>query len=221
MEKFVVIVAGGSGKRFQAEIPKQFIKLQHQCIVMHSIIAFYNCVPEAKIILALPENLFPLWKKLCVEYDFNIPHLISKGGETRFHSVKNSILSIEGDGLVAIHDGVRPLVSEKLILRSFDEAKIYGNAVPAISGNDSLRIFEDGRYTIIDRDKIKFIQTPQCFNSIILKKAYQQEYSKQFTDDATVVESIGEKIHIIEGEERNIKITRETDLKIAEALINQ
>ncbi|MCD4681347.1 MAG: 2-C-methyl-D-erythritol 4-phosphate cytidylyltransferase [Bacteroidales bacterium] len=221
MERHVIIVAGGKGKRFQSEIPKQFIKLLDECVVMHSIRAFYDCIPEIKIILALPEPYFELWQQLCDECDFSVPHTLSRGGETRFQSVKNGLEYVDEEGLIAVHDGVRPVVSAKLILNSFSEAEKFGNAIPGISVNDSVRIFENGDYKVVDREQLKLIQTPQCFKSSILKKAYQQEYNKSFTDDASVVESFGEQIHLIEGDIDNIKITRDVDLMIAKNLLNQ
>jgi len=219
MEKHVIIVAGGSGKRFQSKIPKQFIKLSGKSVVMHSITAFHDCMPGINIILALPEQYFKLWQQLCDEYKFSIPHTLSRGGETRFLSVKNALKYIDNDGIVAVHDGVRPVVSSKLILNSFSEAEKYGNAIPAISVNDSVRLLENDQSNVIDRDQIKFIQTPQCFISSILKKSYLQDYNETFTDDASVVEASGEKIHLIDGDIDNIKITREIDLMVAESLL--
>lgn len=221
MERHVIIVAGGKGKRFQSEIPKQFIKLLDECVVMHSIRAFYDCIPEINVVLALPEQYFELWQQLCDDCNFSVPYTLSKGGETRFQSVKNALEYVDGEGLIAVHDGVRPVVSSKLILNAFSEAEKYGNAIPAISVNDSVRIFEYGNYIIADRERLKLIQTPQCFKSPILKKAYQQEYIKSFTDDASVVESSGEKIHLFDGDIDNIKITRNVDLMIAKNLLNQ
>ncbi len=221
MERSVIIVAGGSGKRLQRKIPKQFLKLVDKCVVMHSLKAFYDAVPGIKIILALPEQYFELWKDLCNKYSFSILHTLSKGGETRFHSVKNALKYIDQDGLIAVHDGVRPLVSSKLILKCFSVAEQFGNAVPSVSINDSVRMLEDGQYKIVKREQLKLVQTPQCFRSSILKKAYQKDYIESFTDDASVVESIGEEIHLIEGEAENIKITRDIDLLLAENFLNQ
>lgn len=221
MDKHVIIVAGGIGKRFKSKIPKQFLKLADKTVLMHSIKAFFDAVVGIKIIIAIPEGFFDLWKKLCDEYKFTIPHTLAKGGETRFHSVKNALEHIGDYGLIAVHDGVRPVVSQELIRRSFAHAEKYGNAIPAVPVNDSLRILKGGHYKIINRDNIKIIQTPQSFEASVLKKAYQQNYTVSFTDDATVVESFGETIHLIDGEANNIKITRDIDLITAEALLNQ
>jgi len=219
MLKHVIIVAGGSGNRFQSKVPKQFFKLGDKCVLMHGITAFYSTNPRIKIIVALPEEHLNLWEDLCKEYNFTIPHKISKGGETRFHSVKNALEHINEEGLVAVHDGVRPLVSSKLIQNSFTEAEEFGNAIPVVSVNDSVRMIKNDSSRIIDRSSLKFIQTPQCFNSRIIKNAYQQDYHETFTDDASVVESIGEKIHLVEGDQTNIKITTDVDLVIAEHLL--
>jgi len=221
MNRHVIIVAGGSGKRFQSKIPKQFLKLRDKSVVMHSIAAFNSCMPDIEVILALPEEHYEMWQKLCDEYNFTIPHKLAKGGETRFNSVKNALELIDGEGYIAVHDGVRPLVSSKLIKNSFSETEKLGNAVPLISVNDSVRIFDKGEYQIIDRKQLKLVQTPQCFKSTILKKAYLQDYNDNFTDDASVVELYGEKIHFIDGDIDNIKITKESDLIVAESLLYQ
>jgi 2-C-methyl-D-erythritol 4-phosphate cytidylyltransferase len=186
---------------------------------MHSITAFYSTIPNVQIIVALPEEHFGMWADLCKEYNFTVPHKVSKGGETRFHSVKNSLEYIDEKGLVAVHDGVRPLLTKELIDRAFEEASLYGNAIPAVSVNDSVRLLDNDTYIRLDRNHVKVIQTPQCFSSSVLKQAYHQNYKDSFTDDATVVESFGEKIHLIEGEPGNIKITKEVDLIFAESLI--
>ncbi len=220
MTKHVIIVAGGSGKRFQSKIPKQFMVLAGKSVVMHCINAFNICFPGIKVILALPEKYFELWEQLCDEYQFSVSHIVSKGGDTRFHSVKNALEHITENGLIAVHDGVRPLVSSQLILNSFSEAEKFGNAIPAISINDSVRILDSDKYKVVDREQLKLIQTPQCFKSLILKRAYQQDYNDSFTDDASVVESIGEKIHLIDGDAENIKITRDVDLIVVESLMN-
>ncbi len=220
MTKHVIIVAGGSGKRFQSKIPKQFMVLAGKSVVMHCINAFNNCFPGINVILALPEKYFELWEQLCDEYQFSVPHIVSKGGDTRFHSVKNALEHITENGLIAVHDGVRPLVSSQLIFNSFSEAEKFGNAIPAISINDSVRILDNDKNKVVDREQLKLIQTPQCFKSLILKRAYQQDYNDSFTDDASVVESTGEKIHLIDGDAENIKITRDVDLIVVESLIN-
>ncbi len=219
MKKFVIIVAGGSGKRINTEIPKQFISLAGKPVLIHTISAFYNYSPEINILLVLPKIYFGLWENLCKNHNFNISHKIVEGGKTRFHSVKNGISKIEKYGIIAVHDGVRPLVKKQVIEKAFLDAEIYGNAVPAIPVNESVReIYKTGS-KIFNRSNLRIIQTPQVFKSSILIKAYQQSYQKKFTDDATVVESAGEKINLIAGNPENIKITTPIDLKIAEVLL--
>lgn len=219
MKKFVIIVAGGSGKRINTEIPKQFISLAGKPVLIHTISAFYNYSPEINILLVLPKIYFGLWENLCKNHNFNISHKIVEGGKTRFHSVKNGISKIEKYGIIAVHDGVRPLVKKQVIEKAFLDAEIYGNAVPAIPVNESVRELYKTGSKIFNRNNLRIIQTPQVFKSSILIKAYQQAYQKKFTDDATVVESAGEKINLIEGNPENIKITTPIDLKIAEALL--
>lgn len=221
MQKYVIVVAGGKGERFLTTIPKQFIELAGEPVLMRSIKVFYDCFPEIKIVVALPEMYYKLWEQLCDKYDFAIHHSVSKGGETRFHSVKKALEFVGENGIVAVHDAVRPIVSSDLIVKSFSEAEKFDNAVPAVPVNDSVRLLDNGQYKIIEREKIKIIQTPQCFKASIIKKAYQQTYIESFTDDASVVEASGEDIHIIEGDHNNIKITRSIDLLIAERLLHE
>lgn len=186
---------------------------------MHTIRVFHETVPDINIILVLPGQHFQTWKRLCTEHAFKVPHQKAIGGETRFLSVRNGLELALEDSLVAIHDGVRPLVSQTVIRNSFLMAEKYGTSVPAIPVNESMRIRENESSRTVDRKLIRIIQTPQTFKYSILKKAYEQPYQESFTDDATVVEAMGHKIHLIEGNIENIKITRKIDLRIAEALI--
>jgi len=219
LKKFVIIVAGGSGKRINTEIPKQFISLAGKPVLIHTISAFYNYSPEINILLVLPKIHFGLWENLCKNYNFNISHKIVEGGKTRFLSVKNGLSKIDKNGIIAVHDGVRPLVKKQVIEKAFLDAEIYGNAVPAIPVNESVREINKTGSKIFNRNNLRIIQTPQVFKSSILIKAYEQAYQKKFTDDASVVESAGEKINLIKGNPENIKITTPIDLKIAEALL--
>ncbi len=218
MNRFVIIVAGGSGQRMGSSIPKQFLSIHGEIILMKTIKAFYSYDNTFKIIIALPENNIPYWEKLCEDYLFNIEHTIVKGGETRFHSVKNAIQEIEQDGLVAIHDGVRPLVSQKTIYQVFYEAAIHKNAIPYIDCIDSIRYISKDSNKPVDRNQYKLIQTPQAFDCSLIKQAYSQEWNESFTDDASVVEKLGVKIHLVPGNRENIKITSKVDIKIAETL---
>lgn len=186
---------------------------------MHTIRVFKETDPEIKIILVLPENQHEYWNKLCREYAFISDYPIINGGETRFHSVKNGLEIINEDSLVAIHDGVRPFVNPDVIIKSFEFAEKYGNAIPTVPVNESVRMKDGQDSKVIDRKHLRIIQTPQTFRCSILRKAYDQDYHESFTDDATVVESSGEKIYLIDGNVENIKITRKIDLKIAEAMI--
>lgn len=220
MKTYAIIVAGGSGQRMNSEVPKQFLKIKNEIILMKSIRAFALFDPEIEIIVALPENQIDIWKELVEVERFEIKHTVVEGGATRFHSVKNALSAIGCDGFVAIHDGVRPLVSKNTIKNTFETAKHVGNAIPFININDSLRFVDGLKNTSVDRSKYKSIQTPQVFDCILIKKAYEQEYSEKFTDDASVIENLGIKINLVQGNIENIKITTQADLKIAEALSN-
>jgi 2-C-methyl-D-erythritol 4-phosphate cytidylyltransferase len=221
LKKYVIVVAGGAGKRMRSETPKQFLYIDRLPILMRSIKAFYEYEKTINIILVLPEGKIGQWQNLCKTHKFIVPHTITAGGITRFQSVKNGLaLIMENESLVAVHDGVRPLVSREVIQRVFSEAAKHGTAVPFVKLKDSLRMLTGNTSTSLKRDQICAIQTPQCFTYSILKKAYKQKYNEQFTDDATVVENLNEKIHLVEGNAENIKITTRSDLAVAEALLN-
>jgi 2-C-methyl-D-erythritol 4-phosphate cytidylyltransferase len=220
-KRWAIIVAGGSGKRMGSELPKQFLLLNKKPILMHSIEAFYNFDASIEFIIVLPRTSFEIWEQLKSDFCFNIPHQTAEGGETRFHSVKQGLSLAGNDGLIAIHDAVRPLVSKPTLDCCFSEAAKTGNAVPYIPLVDSARIVEDTGSKIIDRDKLALIQTPQIFNANLLHKAYKQAYNPLYTDDASVVESIGVKINLVEGNRENIKITTPEDLYVAEAYLKK
>jgi 2-C-methyl-D-erythritol 4-phosphate cytidylyltransferase len=217
--KYAIIVAGGSGTRMNSPVPKQFLKLDGRPVLMHTISRFIETGLPIEIILVLPSNQLGYWDQLCHEYSFNVPLRIAEGGETRFNSVGNGLALIDTDGIVAVHDAARPLVNTKTILTAYKAAEMYGNAVPAVPLSDSIRQIDSTRSIAVDRSRYCKIQTPQCFDVAILKRAYSQEYRYTFTDDATVAESIGERIHLIDGNMGNIKITTPEDLAIAEALL--
>jgi 2-C-methyl-D-erythritol 4-phosphate cytidylyltransferase len=219
MQLYVVIVAGGSGKRMGAEIPKQFLELAGRPVLMHTIERFKSFNDAVEIITVLPENQLRHWCELQEKYSFNIPQTLVKGGSARFFSVRNGLKFVNIPGLVAIHDGVRPFVSIDTIKRCFDTAEKLGNAIPTISPTESLRIMTDQGSLPVSRFNVKQIQTPQVFSAELIKKAYMQEYSTEFTDDATVLEKTGEKINLIEGNRENIKITNPEDLLISTALL--
>ena len=222
MKKFAIIVAGGKGIRMGNDIPKQFLLLHGKPILMHSIEQFYKYDNAISIIVVLPMFQFDFWANLCKTHNFSINHQIIAGGDQRFNSVRNGLDFIsEINSVTAIHDGVRPLVTIETINRCFNTALKEGNAVPSINVVDSIRMIKTNGNEVANRDNVRLIQTPQTFQTKILKEAYNQPWNSNFTDDATVIESIGYKINLVEGNIENIKITSPTDLKIAEVLLNK
>ena len=217
--KYIIIVAGGSGSRMGSIIPKQFLKLLGLPILMHTLKKFQQTVVGGEIILVLPEKEQSTWQSLCEKHQFDIPHQIVNGGETRFHSVQNALQKLNKKSIVAIHDGVRPLVSETVINNCIQSAEKFGAAIPALPMQDSLRKISENGSQIAERNQFVLVQTPQCFQSEVILKAYQQAYHKSFTDDASVVEQLGHNIYLVEGNKENIKITTPEDLKMAEVLI--
>lgn len=219
MNNYVIVVAGGSGTRMKSVVPKQFLELAGKPILMHTLERFVMFDPAIKVILVLPEAHQSTWKELCVLHAFTLKHSVVNGGETRFHSVKNGLNSISGGGIVAVHDGVRPLVSIATIARCFDETKKKGNAIPCIPVHETVRQIEGDGSKLVDRSALRLVQTPQVFKVHQLQQAYNQEYQSFFTDDASVLENKGEKIHLVEGNRENIKITEPADLILAKSVI--
>jgi len=219
MRKIALIVAGGTGIRMQAETPKQFMLLHNLPVLMYSLNIFFQYDKNLDVRLVLPESEMERWKTLCEEYHFKVSHVLFAGGETRFHSVKNGLKDIPDSSLVAIHDGVRPLVSKQTISNCFDLAEKQGTAIPVMPVIDSIRKVDQGDSTAESRSHFRTVQTPQVFQSELLLDAYNIEYQDNFTDDASVVEKAGYKIFLAEGNRENIKITSPLDLVIAEALI--
>lgn len=217
--KIALVVAGGKGERMQTDIPKQFIEIQGKPILMHTLEAFLQYEATIQIVLVLPAIQIKFWKNLCKKHAFDIPHQIVEGGQTRFLSVKNGLDVIYVPALVAVHDGVRPLVSVDTIARCFNSAEEFGNAIPTMDLVESIRFVDTNGSQSVDRAAYKLVQTPQVFDAELLKKAYEQEYSPLFTDDASVVEALGTKVHLVEGNRENIKITTGFDLQLAEILI--
>jgi 2-C-methyl-D-erythritol 4-phosphate cytidylyltransferase len=220
MQLYVVIVAGGSGKRMGAETPKQFLELAGRPVLMHTIERFKSFNDSIEIVTVLPENQLRHWCELQERHSFKVPQTLVKGGSARFYSVKSGLQFVNAPGLVAIHDGVRPFVSIETIRRCFETAENLGNAVPVISPTESLRILTENGSLPLNRLHVKQIQTPQVFSAQLIKQAYLQDYKPEFTDDATVLESTGEKINLIEGNRENIKITNPEDLLISAALLS-
>lgn len=220
MKKFVIIVAAGTGKRFGNKLPKQFELLCGRPMLMYPVETFFKAETGICIIVVIPKNYMDQWKELCLQYNFNIPHVVIAGGPERFHSVKNGLGLIDDEGMVAIHDGARPLVSCELIRNAFHSAEKSGAVIPVVGLNDSVRIVTGPVHKAFERNKLRLVQTPQVFKCSVLKSAYQQQYQLHFTDDATVAEAAGEKVTLIEGSTENIKVTNPQDLTIAEALLN-
>ncbi len=216
MKKIALILAAGKGERMQNNTPKQFLLLRGMPILMHTINSFSNF---NKIILVLSRDQLKRWRKLCVKYNFKTTHEIVFGGKTRFHSVKNGLKNLNPNSIVSIHDGVRPLVSKKLIKKLISKVKINEGVIPTISIKDSVRKISKNKTITINREELILVQTPQCFLTSSIKNAYEKKYSKKFTDDASVFEKNKGNIITIKGEQRNIKITNPEDIEIAERLL--
>lgn len=217
--RVALIVAGGSGLRMGNTVPKQFIPLNGLPILMRTLNAFYSLSPKPEIILVLPEQEQNRWTDLCQEYSYEVPHTIVNGGKTRFQSVKNGLDVLKNEGLVAIHDGVRPFITTSLIEQCYTVAQQKGNAIPAIKPHESVRIGTIENNKIENRDMCWLIQTPQVFHVNEIKKYYNTGWQPHFTDDASVAEFNGAKINIVEGDRENIKITTPLDLMWANAFI--
>ncbi|MBQ8873945.1 MAG: 2-C-methyl-D-erythritol 4-phosphate cytidylyltransferase [Bacteroides sp.] len=218
MKKHIIIVAGGKGLRMGRDIPKQFLPVCGKPVLMRTLEAFHAYDASIHIILVLPISQQVYWKELCCTYQFDLVHEVADGGETRFHSVMNGLALVEGDGVVGVHDGVRPFVSQEVIARCYEEAMSKQAVVPVIGVVETIRHLTDEGSETVPRDQYKLVQTPQVFDVALLRRAYQQEYTPLFTDDASVVEALGEKVYLVEGNRENIKLTTPFDLKLAEML---
>jgi len=214
-EKYCIIVAGGKGLRMASRTPKQFLLLSGKPVLFWSISMFLFYDPSIKVILVLPEEYISGWTALSNKYNLSGVLTIIQGGESRYHSVKNGVNKLPDTGLVAIHDGVRPLVSQKLISRCFDLATKKGNAIPYTLIQDTMRHLKGSKNISVDRNKYVRIQTPQVIDIETLKKAFSKPWNKNFTDESRMLESIGVPICLVEGEEENIKITNKNDLLLA------
>jgi 2-C-methyl-D-erythritol 4-phosphate cytidylyltransferase len=223
-EKYAIIVAGGSGSRMKSEIPKQFLSLAGKPILLHTVEKFLQ-IPDIQLIIVLPKNDIEYWHDITqsngVIRKLKKSIIITVGGATRFQSVKNGLNQIKGDGLVAVHDGVRPLVNLEIIQKSYLIAQEYGTAVTSVWVKDSAREVNDsGESRAIDRTKLKLVQTPQTFRVSLMKKAFEVEEQSFFTDCASVLEFSGEKITLIDGAYENIKITTPEDMLVAEVFLS-
>ena len=219
MCRTALIVAGGKGLRMGSELPKQFLPIGGKPVLMRTLEAFHRFDEKMQIILVLPREQQDFWRELCEEHGFDIKHLIADGGETRFHSVKNGLALVNGIVVVGIHDGVRPFVSQEVIARCFREAVVRKAVIPVIDVVETVRHLTESGSETVSRNDYKLVQTPQVFDADLLKRAYEQEFTPFFTDDASVVEAMGVPVYLVEGNRENIKITTPFDLKVASALL--
>jgi len=219
VEKYVLIVAGGRGSRFHSPMPKQFAMIKGKPLLIHTFEAFLSTDKLYHFVLVLPNSMVEHWKSLCKHHHFNNVHQIVSGGKSRHHSVQSALRIIPDDALIAIHDGVRPIVTHRLINRGFEIASKTGSAVPMIEIPETVRKVESESNKVINRKDLRLVQTPQFFHSKLIKQAYSQLNHADFSDDASVYENAGYKLTFFEGDRQNIKITYPNDLLIAEALL--
>ena len=214
LNKAVIIVAGGKGLRMGTDIPKQFLPLNGKPILMHTIERFHTYDPAMQIVLVLPSDQQTYWQQLCAQHAFSLPYVVADGGATRFHSVLNGLKKVAPTvSLVGVHDGVRPFVSTDVIARCYDEAARTEAVIPVIDVFETVRhLLPDGSSETVPRNEYKLVQTPQVFSAKLLREAYQQPFSEQFTDEASVVEALGHPITLVPGNRENIKITTPNDL---------
>lgn len=219
MKKYVIIVAGGKGLRMGGDLPKQFLPMGGKPVLMHTLEVFRKYDATLQIILVLPREQQQFWKQLCEEHHFAVEHTVADGGETRFHSVKSGLALVQSPGLVGVHDGVRPFVSIEVIRSCYDLAEQHKAVIPVIDVVETVRHLTDAGSETVNRNDYKLVQTPQVFDTELLQKAYAQEFTPFFTDDASVVEAMGVPVHLAEGNRENIKITTPFDLKVGSALL--
>ena len=232
MSDYAIIVAGGKGLRMGGEVPKQFLPVKNMPVLMRTLMRFHEYDKTLNIILVLPKDQQDYWQSLCRQYAFSVPYQLADGGPTRFHSVQNGLALVpdDADGVVGVHDGVRPFVSVEVIGRCYELARSRGAVVPVVPVVETVRQLEPsaekGEEVSISshtgpRDHYRLVQTPQTFSIQLLKAAFHQPYCDAFTDDASVVEAYGHGIALVEGNRENIKITTPFDLAIAEALLRR
>lgn len=214
-----ILVAGGTGSRMGAETPKQFLPLAGKPMLFHAIQAFHGYDPDMQLVVILPKDELRVWEELCRDHHLAVPHTVVPGGAERFHSVRAGLARVEHDGLVAVHDGARPLVDTALIARCMDAAGRSGAAVPVVKVSSSMRRLSGDASEAVDRNMLRMVQTPQCFKAELLRRAFQQHYDPAFTDEATLVERLGTTVQLVDGDERNIKVTTPADMAMAEALL--
>ena len=217
----VIIVAGGSGSRMQSALPKQFLMLGGLPVVARTINTFAEALPSADIVVVLPEAHIPLWRNLEARFDV-APHRCVAGGAERFHSVKCGIEALGSDvEYIAVHDGVRALVSKRLIIRTLLDAEKSGATIPVVEVADSFRRVDGAESHIVPRSELRAVQTPQIFSAELLRRAYEQPFDSSFTDDASVVEAMGHHISLVDGERSNLKLTTPEDLEWAEYYLSK
>lgn len=213
MKHYVIIVAGGVGKRMNSPLPKQFIEINEKPIIFHTIEKFLAFDLSTQFIISLHKDYISLWKKLLITHSFSFKHQVVTGGEERFHSVKNALALVPNDAIVGIHDAVRPYVNQQTITNCFEGAKKHHAAIPVINVTDTIRLIENNTSKTLERVNLRAVQTPQYFNSNLIKESYNQSYRSKFTDDASVVEANGNEVFLVEGNVENIKITSRIDLE--------
>ena len=226
-KKYVIVMAAGSGTRMGSELPKQFIELEGKAILQMTIEAFMQACPDVSVVTVLPEAHMAYWRQYCLERNFTCPQILVKGGITRFHSVRNALERIPEGAVVAVHDGVRPLISQALIRSMFEKAETVPAVIPVIPCVDTMKVLEkceDELVTVpgaaVDRSVLFGAQTPQIFHSEVIKDAYSLAYDTSFTDDASVVDKYGKNLSYVIGERFNIKITTQDDLLLARAILS-
>jgi 2-C-methyl-D-erythritol 4-phosphate cytidylyltransferase len=220
VKQYAVIVAGGAGNRMGGSLPKQFQLINGRPVLYYTIDTFLNVDDALEVILVLPEAHLQLGQEIVDAFFDHRRVSLAVGGRTRFHSVQNGLQLVKEEGVVLVHDGVRCLLTPQLIRRCYEAALEYGAVVPVVESRDSLRMLTDTGNEALDREKVKLVQTPQTFHSKVLLPAYQIDYKEWFTDEAAVVEAFGLKVHLIEGEPENIKITYPADLLLAEKILS-
>lgn len=222
MKRYAIIVAGGKGLRMGGDVPKQFRLIGGKPVLMHTLAAFRRFDAYMTLILVLPEEQIAGWQDLCHQHGCDILHTVVPGGETRFHSVKNglSVIPDEAEAVVGVHDGVRPFVSQEVLQRCYDLAEEKGAVIPVIPVVETVRKLTGNGSETVPRNDYRLVQTPQVFEGSLLKRAYKQTYIDAFTDDASVVEAMGCRVWLTEGNRENIKLTTPADMLIAEAFLN-
>ena len=219
MERAAIIVAGGMGRRLGGAIPKQFQLVAGKPMLCWTIATFRAFDGKMPIVVVLPEPHITIWKTLCIGHNFHDEHTVVSGGEERFHSVREGVRAIHGDPVIAVHDGVRPMVSRTLIERCFAHAAAHGTAIPVVPITVSVREVDGALSKPVDRSRLRAVQTPQCFRAEVLRKAFELPYDPAFTDEATLVERTGTHVEVVDGEDSNLKVTTPGDLRLAEAML--